>query len=184
MDYRTLDPATTPRGIRNNNPGNLKPTDNWQGAVGNDGTFIIFADSVWGLRAIARAITTMIGKGYNTIATLIPEWSATDQQAYINNVATATGIAPTDPLQPDQATLHGIVRAIVDQENGSVPGETYVSDEDIDTGINMAQSGLSTLPAAAIVYAQANPAEVIMIALITGITLYYLFGDNKRSQYE
>lgn len=184
-DYRNADPTNPlPRGLRNNNPGNIKMGDNWQGAVGNDGTFLIFADTIWGLRAIARSLTNMIGKGLVTIQQLISTWSATDQQAYINNVSAATGIPASQMITADPATLHGIIRGIVNQENGDVYGDTYISDADIDQGISMAAGGLSTLPQAALVYAEANPAAALMIAATAAITLYYLFGDNEKPVYE
>jgi hypothetical protein len=182
-DYRSSTDQTIPRGIRNNNPGNIKKGEQWQGASGDDGTFVIFADTSWGLRAIARALTTMIGQGYNTIQTLIPQWSATDQQAYINNVAAGSGIGPADILTPDQVTLQDLIRQIVDQENGQTQGETYVSDADIANGISMAQGTLTTLPAAAVVYATANPGTALVAVAVAGLflALYLLSGDEKPS---
>jgi hypothetical protein len=44
MDFRQDPDAQPYRGIRNNNPGNIEKGIAWQGAVGDDGTFIIFAD--------------------------------------------------------------------------------------------------------------------------------------------
>lgn len=174
---------TVPRGIRNNNPGNIKPQAgvSWQGATGDDGTFLIFADMSWGLRALARALTTMIGKGYNTISALIPEWSATDQQSYITNVATGTGIPPSELLQADQPTLHDLMRAIVEQENGQGQADTYISDADIDQGISMSQGSLQTLPAAAVVYVQYNPGKALLVATAIALGLYFLFGDEEPS---
>ncbi len=183
MNYAATSDPTIPRGIRDNNPGNIKTGDNWQGMTGVDGPFIVFADTTWGLRAIARALTTMIGKGYNTIETLIPQWSATDQQAYVNNVSAGTGIPPNDPLTPDPTTLHDLIREIVNQENGQSASLNYVSDQDIDQGIAMASSSLATIPQAAIIYATANPAQALMILLTIGVTAYYLFGDNERPAY-
>lgn len=164
MDYTQSAIPGLPRGIRNNNPGNIKDDgQNWQGVSGTDGTFYIFADTTWGLRAIAKAITNMIAKGLNTITLLISAWSATDQAAYINNVSQATGQGANDLLQSDPATLHDIIRGIVDQENGAAG--RYVTDQDIDQGIAMAASGVATLPQAAVVAAEANPGKAILIGL-------------------
>lgn len=178
-DYRSTDDATIPRGIRNNNPGNITPGDQWQGMVGNDGTFLIFADMSWGLRALARSLTTMINKGFNTINQLIPEWSATDQQQYIMNVAAATGIPPNDLLTPDPVTLHDLMKAIVEQENGATQADTYISDADIDQGISMASGTLATLPAAAVVYAEANPGTALVAVAGLALLIYMLTRDEK-----
>jgi hypothetical protein len=177
-DYRTSDPQTTPRGIRNNNPGNIAIGDSWQGMVGNDGTFIIFADTTWGVRAIARSLTTMIGKGYNTIQTLIPQWSATDQAAYIANVSAYTGIPVNQLLETDQTTLHDLIRAIIDQEDTEALSDQYISDADIDAGISMAGNAAASLPAAAVVYAQANPIEASAMLLVAVWLISQLFEES------
>ncbi len=182
MDYRQTTDATIPRGIRNNNPGNIKIGDQWQGMTGNDGTFLIFADTTWGIRAMARSLTTMIGRGLNTINQLIPEWSATDQQKYITNVAAATGISPVELLTPDPVTLHDLIRAMIDQENGQAQADTYISDADIDQGVSMAAGNLQTLPAAAMIYAQANPGTALVTVAGIALALYLLFGDERPSQ--
>lgn len=139
-DYRNSNITGLDRGIRNNNPGNIAIGDNWQGMVGNDGTFIIFADMSWGVRAIGVSLVNMINKGYNTIATLIPKWSATDQAAYIANVAAYTTIDPNTQLGTDADTIQSIIQAIVNQENGEQA--TYVTPDDIAAGMSLIGSNL------------------------------------------
>jgi hypothetical protein len=143
-DYRNSTIPGLDRGIRNNNPGNIAVKDNWQGMVGNDGTFIIFADMSWGVRAIGISLINMIGKGYNTIATLIPQWSATDQAAYVANVAAYTTIDPNAQLGTDSDTIGSIIQAIINQENGDFA--KYVTPDDLVAGMALINSGtLSTL---------------------------------------
>lgn len=50
----------TPRGIRNNNPGNLDNTNPWQGLVANpaEPRFATFKDPTWGVRALAVTLIT------------------------------------------------------------------------------------------------------------------------------
>ena len=50
----------TPRGIRNNNPGNLDKGAPWQGLVNNSSEprFCTFKDPVWGIRALAVTLIT------------------------------------------------------------------------------------------------------------------------------
>jgi hypothetical protein len=145
MDYRTVTPAP-PRGIRDNNPGNLTPPPgltNWQGAVGADGPFVIFSDTTWGLRALALDLINSINgnsttPANDTIQTLITNYSTTDQAAYVANVATFTGIDPSTQLGTDQDTITSIMRAIVNQENGAPASAQYIADADLVTGYQMA----------------------------------------------
>lgn len=129
--------------------------------VGNDGTFIIFADMSWGVRAIAISLTNMIGKGYNTIATLIPQWSATDQAAYIANVAAATTIDQNEQLGTDADTIQSLIQAIVAQENGAQA--SYVTADDIAAGMALAGSNfIATAVQSVAVQAVNDPTTAIM----------------------
>ena len=43
------------RGIRNNNPGNIRVSkDQWEGMTGDDGAFVIFDSPESGVRALAK----------------------------------------------------------------------------------------------------------------------------------
>lgn len=139
-DYRNSTIPGLTRGIRNNNPGNIAIKDNWQGMVGNDGTFVIFADMSWGIRAIGISLTNMINQGYNTISTLIPQWSATDQAAYIANVAAYTTIDPNTQLGTDADTIESLIQGIVDQENGDYA--QYVTATDMAAGMALINSNI------------------------------------------
>lgn len=163
-DYRTDPPAGAPRGIRNNNPGNIKIGDNWQGMVGNDGMFLIFADMGWGVRALGTALVHMINKGYNTIATLIPQWSATDQAAYVQNVAAYTTINPTDELGTDPDTISSLIQAIVRQENGDYA--QYVTADDLATGLSRMSSGLISAVQSVAVQAANDPMSAGMYLVL------------------
>ena len=52
-----------PRGIRNNNPGNIKLGTNWDGLSDeqNDDVFCQFKEPVWGIRALMRILLTSCG---------------------------------------------------------------------------------------------------------------------------
>jgi len=98
------------RGIRNNNPLNIRRTakDRWQGlaAVQRDSAFCQFETMEWGWRAAFRLLTkTYYGKyQLQTIRTIANRWAPpgdyNDTEAYISNVSRLTGIAPDDPLGP------------------------------------------------------------------------------------
>src|ERR1700729_2714164 len=98
MAVDSYDPSNTslPRGIRNNNPGNIKyDGTQWQGLTGQDGTadspgFNIFKDMGWGTRAIATSLVNMINKGEDTITALISAWAPSTENnttAYIDSVS-------------------------------------------------------------------------------------------------
>lgn len=121
------------RGIRNNNPGNLRSAPN---AVGNDGSFPIFSNPNDGLAAMSRQLQLYGGRGndtpYGIIHTYAPS-SENDSQAYINAVTKDTGFGAHEKLDlSDPATLKRLMTAMIRHENGSQP----YSESDIDNGIN------------------------------------------------
>jgi hypothetical protein len=174
-DYRNN--PDLPRGIRNNNPGNIKDDGTaWQGMAGSDGTFIIFSDMSWGTRAMGTALTNMIKNGYNTVGTLIPQWSATDQAAYVANVAARMGIAPGDTITTDVPTLSSLMRAMITQENGDAG--SYVTDQDIADGISKMNNTLLSFLQAGVSAAQENPGTS-MALLIGAVVLAFLLFRRK-----
>lgn len=166
-----------PVGIRNNNPGNIAIGDNWMGMVGNDGRFVIFTDMSWGIRAMAKSLKNMIGRGLDTIDTLIRQWSATDQDAYVTNVSQRTGIPADTQLGTDDDTIASLMRAIIVQENGA-DYSSLVTDQDIADGMALANGGVSTLAQAAVVQAQSDPVGTGIIAVGAILLLFALFGED------
>jgi hypothetical protein len=115
----------TVRGLRNNNPGNIKynAANSWQGQVGQDsGGFVIFDTMVDGVRALAKILDNYGAAGYNTVQAIISRFSATDQSAYIANVSAALNVDPTTVLDMTNTdTITNLVNAITTQENGFNP---------------------------------------------------------------
>ena len=138
----------TPRGVRFNNPGNIV----WTGSVLFDGetgkqpdaAFAIFDTPEHGIGAIGQNLIGYQDRhGCRTVNQFIRRWSATDQDAYIANVAKSLGVGPNDPIDiHDEATRRAMVVAIITQENGQQP---YA-----DTLINTALGIANTQPAAPI----------------------------------
>jgi hypothetical protein len=155
-------------GLSHNNPGDIKDDGTpWQGKIGSDGTFLIFADTTWGLRAIGVDLTTKINRdGLNTITEIVgayaPASDGNDVGAYIAAVSSDTGFDPNQVLTPDVATLSALIRAIVNHEIGDSLSGQYVSDADIAQGLSMMNS-VSATATAAVIAAQANP---ILAALV------------------
>jgi hypothetical protein len=163
-------------GLRNNNPGNIKDDGTaWLGKIGSDGTFVIFQDITWGVRAMAKAITTMVAKGASTIRLLINQWappSENSTDAYVAAVVNETGQGADDLLQLDPATLHDLIRAIIDHENGGQA--SLVMDTDIDTGVSMAQGGVQVYAQAASIAITGSPDNSTMIMIGAGLALALL----------
>lgn len=185
MDYRNNPAAANYRGIRNNNPGNFKADGTgWQGNVGSDGTFYIFADDTWGLRALAKDLQNKIqGDGLDIISTLIAKYApasdSNDVTAYINSVASDSGIGANDQLGTDQDTITSLMRAIVNHENGDTASQQFVSDADIAQGYAMANDPTTVFKAAAIA-AQSNPVETVAIVAGVAVLLWFVFSDDKK----
>lgn len=124
QDETTMTEDNRPRGIRNNNPGNIEAgTDNWKGATGDDGRYLVFESPVYGLRAVSRILDTYRDKyGLNTVASVIDRWAPpieNNTAAYISHVAHRLGIDPQEQLQP--AHRLPLIAAIVLHENGKQP---------------------------------------------------------------
>lgn len=114
-----------PRGIRNNNPGNIRMSGNaWRGKIGNDGAFEIFDTPTNGIRAMMVNLRTYFNNyGLNTVAGIAGRWAPPSENktaGYITVVNKQGGLATGAVLNlNDQATMFKLVRGIIGAENGS-----------------------------------------------------------------
>ena len=120
-------PLNLPRGIRNNNPGNIefRAENPWRGQTGSDGRFARFATPEAGVRALAVDLGTKSRRGLNTVTAILnayaPE-SENDTAAYIRAVSRALGVGPRDRLDlNDPRVRAGLMGAIISHENGMQP---------------------------------------------------------------
>lgn len=112
------------RGARNANPGNIrKSKDQWEGAIGDDGAFVIFDSPESGVRALAKNLQSYGRQGYDSIEKIINRWappSENDTKSYIDSVVAATGIHATQSLDlSDPDVLASLSEAIGYHETGS-----------------------------------------------------------------
>lgn len=112
------------RGVRNSNPGNIrKSKDQWEGAIGDDGEFVIFDSPESGVRALSKNLLSYGRQGYDSIEKIINRWAPpneNDTKAYIDSVVAATGITATQSLDlSDPDTLSSLAQAISFHETGS-----------------------------------------------------------------
>lgn len=140
--------ADGPRGIRNNNPGNLEASSSnpWVGQTGSDGRFAKFETPEHGIRALGRNLISYQRQGIDTVGEIINRWAPpsdnNDTAAYIKAVCAQLGVTANQPLDasnPD--TLQALCAAIIKHENGSQP----YSQDQLSTGVSAAL-GLSQLP--------------------------------------
>ncbi|EMF2234062.1 structural protein [Salmonella enterica] len=120
----------TPRGIRNNNPGNIRQGDDWKGLVAKsqrtDKTFCQFTTPEYGIRAMIIILRNYQRRhGLNTVTGIINRWapaSENNTQAYINSVAQATGVTPDQRIDTtDSRFMVKLLQAIIRHENGIQP---------------------------------------------------------------
>lgn len=143
-----------PRGIRNNNPGNL----NYAGQAGatkeggSGGRFAIFESMQHGVAALYRQLQIYFKRGINTLSSIVKTYApASDNNnvdAYVSALAKATGKGANDVLDSgDTATIARLMKGIVDHENG----RGYISSSDIMGGIQLGagSSASRNMPAAA-----------------------------------
>lgn len=112
------------RGLRNNNPGNIKKTAQpWAGEIsGSDPVFKSFKSPEAGLKAMSTLLNHYASNGINTINRLVRRWSATDQSGYARHLATRLGIDVNAPINLRDKSVRGaIMQAMIEFENGRNP---------------------------------------------------------------
>lgn len=117
----------SPRGLRNNNPGNVKALgggQQWQGQTGVDANgFAVFDSMENGQRAMQRNLQSYGRQGVNTVGSIINRWAPSSDNnptsAYVQYVASQLGVRPDQPLDLNNPqTLSALSTAIARFENG------------------------------------------------------------------
>lgn len=117
------------RGIRNNNPGNIRinNANDWLGKVpvekNSDGEYEQFVAPQYGVRAIGKLLRTYRRNGFDTIEEIItryaPEVDNNHTTNYINFVSGQTGIPKWQTLY--DFNIPAVTAAIIHFENGEQP---------------------------------------------------------------
>lgn len=111
------------RGIRNNNPGNIRENGTqWKGRIGDDGAFVIFDSPENGIRAMVRILKSYSGRGVDTLKNIIATWAPSTEnntESYIKSVEQRTGIKAGEVVTVDK--YPSLIAAIIHHENGSQP---------------------------------------------------------------
>lgn len=121
---------TLPRGIRNNNPLNIRKGNNWQGErqPQTDNAFEEFKSMEYGVRAGFKLIRNYMSgyngltQKFNTIEKIVSRWappSENNTRAYASRVSKLTGIPSTQKLSfINKKQMVSLVDAMIQVECG------------------------------------------------------------------
>ena len=122
------------RGIRNNNPLNIRHSkDQWQGRreKQTDKSFVQFKSRVYGYRAAFVLLRNYIRKGADTIGKIIARWAPSSDgnntQSYIDFVSRTSGIDASRTITfEDKDDLVEIVRSMAQVESGIIESKEII----------------------------------------------------------
>lgn len=133
-----MDKKVEPRGIRNNNPLNIRKGSDWKGErhPQKDPAFEEYESMEWGIRAGFIILRKYI-RGYNgltekfnTIEKIISRWAPANEnntRAYIQAVSKWTGIPSTQKLAFSQRSyMVAIVDAMIKVECGQTVDKAII----------------------------------------------------------
>lgn len=114
--------TNNPRGVRNNNPGNIKIGNSaWQGKIpvanNTDGVFEQFVSFPYGTRAMIKLLQNYIAQGRDTPTKIIQFWDI-GNPTYTAYLIAQTGFSANQVLTGDKPTLKKLSQAIARFENG------------------------------------------------------------------
>lgn len=132
-----------PRGIRNNNPGNIRHSDQWKGLTPEqpDPDFCTFSTPEYGIRAMGVILLNYQRKhGLKTIRQIITRWappSENDTDAYVMHVADRLGVRPDEAVDVARV-LPALVACIIRHENGQHPYDSTTVGRGCDMALGRA----------------------------------------------
>jgi hypothetical protein len=149
---------TLPRGIRSNNPGNIRVGDPWQGLMPRDQMndaqkrekeFCVFSEPKWGIRALCRLLIAYKDKHkLDTVSKIITRWAPPNGKVgsktytqntagYIAHVCSMTGFGPDEKVDVYRfEVIRPLSIAIMKHETGLK--DLPYDDDTINEGIRLA----------------------------------------------
>lgn len=130
---------TTPRGIRNRNPGNIVVSGWTQRQTGYqgpepEGRFARFDTMANGLAALIRLLQSYREQhGLTTVRGIINRWAPpveNNTSAYVLAVAKVLDVAPDQELADEPVVYHNLAHAIAAHENGRDAAEAAITARD------------------------------------------------------
>jgi len=119
--------GVAPRGIRNNNPGNIEDSAfarSQPGYTGSDGRFATYATPEAGQNAASNLLVSYSNRGINTVNGIINRWApksdGNDTASYAATVARSIGVDPNEPLNLNDPNVRSkVAQAMFKVENGT-----------------------------------------------------------------
>lgn len=142
------------RSARNNNPGNIRIGEKWQGLMdpadmtpeqAAEKEFCVFKTPAYGFRAMAKIFNSYHYKhGVRTIEQAVARWAPPTEnnvRAYVRSVCDYMGQAPTDPM-PFPNGRPAQQRAFLKAFSIHEAGGWFFSLADLAAGVQMAETSL------------------------------------------
>lgn len=135
------------RGIRNNNPLNIRHGEQWEGMSPEqeDTSFVSFISPEYGVRAATKILQSYRRKGINTVEGVVSRWappSENDTEEYINFVCGKTGFTSDEVIDLEGvATIIALLKAMITMENGSQPYHDGVFVNGVGMGLGFIRGG-------------------------------------------
>jgi hypothetical protein len=131
-----------PRGLRNNNPGNLVDnswTQSLPGYTGSDGRFATFDSPQSGNAALDRNLQGYAAKGITTPLQIASRWApasdSNDPVAYAHFIAKQAGVGVDQPIDMTDPAMRARVGAAISRfENGASPATGLVTGRSASPG--------------------------------------------------
>lgn len=132
--------SSTPRGIRNNNPLNIRIGNAWFGEVPKptDNAFEQFMEMKYGVRAAFILLDRYINRyKLDTIPQICSRWAPKTENNTLNYIRTVTEVSGLDFTKPiefsDRKTMLNLFKGMCVAENGC-----KIDDCDIEAGYELA----------------------------------------------
>lgn len=162
-----------PRGIRNNNPGNLNYARQ-VGATkepGEQGRFAVFSTMQAGIAALYRQLQRYLGRGINTIAAIVqkyaPSADGNNVNAYIQALTRKLGVDANARLDPGNIQqMITLMEGIIGHENGA----GYLTRADIAQALPQPGAGMAAQSRQPVAGAQSTVNETIHIGTLNATT--------------
>lgn len=140
-----------PRGLRNNNPGNLNFVGQY-GAKLEDGPnarFAQFPTMIQGIAALDKQVGLYLKRGKNTIDEIMdiyaPKSDKNDTEAYKSYLSKFTGLGTREEIDPSNTEqIKRLIVGIINHENG--PAASAVSNDDVLKAMAMNRNGQFSSP--------------------------------------
>jgi hypothetical protein len=146
---------TNARGIRNNNPGNIRHGSQWMGLATQqtDKDFAQFIHMRYGIRALIKLLRTYRSKHkLTTVRGIIGRWAPpneNDTNAYVQAVARALSVSPDADIPETPFAYEILARAIAAHENGDKQAALIAPEDWIDgvrLGFDLPPAAATTIP--------------------------------------